>query len=257
MLNNNGHQKPSCAFAEAAAAYLYDEIDGAEKLNFQSHLRDCKACADELANFSALRSSIADWREMSFEILPTPAFAMSFADKTNSEKRSWFESARAFFNFSPAWSTTAIAAFVALIMFGVFFWFAVNYSRRDELANNKTIQNAVPTPPTEIFSGSKMIAPADNAAALSGKLPKSAPVAAKADAVQNAAAPVKVFAKTAAATKSNKSSAPIPDRENQPTAPAKNSVPAVIGDDDEDNSLRLSDMFDEVGMNKSPEDKND
>lgn len=254
MLNNTGQQNLSCTFAEQTAAYLYDEIGDTEKLGFESHLHDCRICADELADFSVLHSTIAEWREISFEPLSSPAFVLPFADKAAVQKHSWFEPIRAYFNFSPTWST---AAFVALLMFGGLFWFAANYSRRIELANNQTTRNPAAVPTVETLSGNRTNAPIDDAATASSQLSKSTPGAAKTATVKNTVVPVKISAKPATLPKSDKSIVPNRVKENQPAMPVKNNVPAINGDDDEDNSPRLSDLLEEVGMNKSSEESND
>ena len=64
MLNNN--HNPSCAFAEQIVSYLYNETNAKEKAAFDAHLNNCSTCADELAGFGFVRSSIVEWKNAEF-----------------------------------------------------------------------------------------------------------------------------------------------------------------------------------------------
>lgn len=40
---------------DALVAYLYDEVGAPERLKFENHLRECAACAAEVAALSGVR----------------------------------------------------------------------------------------------------------------------------------------------------------------------------------------------------------
>jgi hypothetical protein len=54
-----------CAFGdrrdETLVAYLYDEIDSRQRLQFERHLSDCATCRAELVELSGVRSELGAW----------------------------------------------------------------------------------------------------------------------------------------------------------------------------------------------------
>ena len=253
MLNNNGHPNSSCLFAGQSAAYLYKEIAEPEKIAFESHLQGCHLCAEELADFSALSSSILEWRAADFEPLQTPFFVSPAAGKAARGKLSLTESIRAFFSF-PGLRATFAALVVLILLTGIFF-FASDYFHPQELAEMETssaeqVQSQFPIP--EPTAGK--IAVKNDPAPSPGKnsATKSAATNEGFD-VKNSSAPVRN--QIPAAAKSSYKAAP-PKRTANPRVikPAvNNNAPAIdADDDDDDNSLRLSDIFEEVGINQMP-----
>lgn len=253
MINNNGHQNSPCTFAEQLAAYLYDEIDGAEKIGFESHLHSCKACTDELSGFSVVRSSILEWRTGEFEHLATPAFALPAAPEIITEKRSWFAAIQGMFTVSPM-QAAAFAAIAVLVISAGLFWFAAKRLDNQELAkvkntenkhidnqpvSSENIENPIPAP--TINKNSRV---QDNAVGT----PKTSTPTVK----SQSNAPFKISSQPAAPKTEINSTAPNTNTTPKIKAPVKNHAPVLDNDeDDEDNSLRLSDMFEEIGMNKS------
>jgi hypothetical protein len=53
------------------AGYLYDDIDKADRVAFESHLATCRWCDDELASLRGVRETLAQWAP------PEPARAFS------------------------------------------------------------------------------------------------------------------------------------------------------------------------------------
>ncbi|MGI9035290.1 MAG: anti-sigma factor family protein [Pyrinomonadaceae bacterium] len=263
MRNNNGHQKSSCAFAETSAAYLYDEIGDSEKLSFESHLRDCQTCADELADFSFLRSSIQEWRAADFEPLPTPAFVIPTSKQTISEKPSWFETLKSYLNFSPQVSAAMVA--VIFVMIAGIIWLAESSSHQESLAQNEkpTIQEkkAAAQPENELKNQPKndneTIAAVSKSPATSGKPLRAPQSEVKNKNLKTEEAWVKTSTRAPSSVKSDKQSLPTMAKEIRPKAPNKNDIPTLTVGDDEDDSLRLSDLFDEVGTANTSEVNND
>ena len=119
MLNNNHN---SCQFAEQTVSYLYGEAAASEKAEYELHLKTCPTCADELAGFGFIRSSVLDWRNEDFAKLQTPAFDIPATKSKNvfspasnpSESRSWFGGLGKIFNFNPATAAFADGRVVEL-----------------------------------------------------------------------------------------------------------------------------------------------
>lgn len=67
----------TCEDKATLVAYLYNEIDAQERLQVDAHLRDCAACAGEVAALSNLRTDLAVWAppiaELGFAIVQRTA----------------------------------------------------------------------------------------------------------------------------------------------------------------------------------------
>ncbi len=46
---------------DALLAYLYDDLSGADRVAFETHLQECAACHDELKALGAVRVDLASW----------------------------------------------------------------------------------------------------------------------------------------------------------------------------------------------------
>ncbi len=144
MLNNNNHNNSTCAFAEQTVSYLYAETDAQEKTVFEAHLKSCSTCVEELANFSAVRSSVIEWRSEEFLSLEMPSIKIPF-EKTrefyesgtdSKVTRSWLAELRRLFTLSPALTASASFAIVAVCL-GIIF-FANKSSNNVEVADTST-----------------------------------------------------------------------------------------------------------------------
>lgn len=148
-LNNNNNNHKNCGFGKDAAAYLYNELETREKINFETHLAKCDSCAEEIGGFTALRSEIADWKMKSFDILATPVIEIPYEKsapliETQPEKISWFDSLKNALIFSPAFAT--IAAVMILALFGISY--LIFNSGGEEYAYNGTANAVVNSPVT-------------------------------------------------------------------------------------------------------------
>src|ERR1043166_97881 len=83
-------------------AYLYDDIDTAERVAFETHVNTCLVCRSELAAFRAVRSPLAKWAP------PLPERAFSLAGELRApspEPRAWWQQV-------PIWAQVAAAILV-------------------------------------------------------------------------------------------------------------------------------------------------
>ncbi len=125
MLKEN-YNSP-CEFAEQMIAYLYDEASAGEKNKFEAHLKNCATCADEFADFGSLRSSVLEWREMDFDHLAATHFDISAI--TGAKPQIVVETEKPKSRFADFWSNRifnpAFAAAVVLLLFvgaGIFIY---------------------------------------------------------------------------------------------------------------------------------------
>jgi len=85
---------------ETIVAYLYDDIDPAERRVFQAHLLTCTICRDEVAAFKSVRTQLARW--------DPPGVASRESPVVSPGRQSWWQQ-------MPAWAQVA----AALLFLGV------------------------------------------------------------------------------------------------------------------------------------------
>ncbi len=140
MLNTN-HHNSSCTFAEQMVSYLYNEANVQEKAKFEAHLKNCSGCADELASFGFVRSSVQEWRKEEFSQLETPVMKFPLHQSpetvvTATSKRSRFAELRQLFTLSPTWATAATAFAVLAVCVGLAL-VGLNFFNKTDVAENK------------------------------------------------------------------------------------------------------------------------
>lgn len=258
MRNNNEHQNSACEYAEQAAAYLYDEFDDDQKAGFETHLQNCGSCADELADFSILHSSIQDWKRTDFDHLPTPVFVMPNESKTFTVKSSWLDDVISFFRFSPAFLTSAAA--VLVLALGII-WIIGNASKTNYVAQNNQPQAQNSNQPIQIAAepnkGNQTTASDIQPQNLNGAKPDVLSTEIKHPQLKANPLVAKTPARKPVLIKSDKISAPTIAGVNNHKARTRDDVPSLNVGDEEEDSLRLSDLFEEVGMIKSDEVNNE
>ena len=251
-MNEFTDQNP-CKYADELVSYLYDEASRAEKSRFEDHLINCSSCADELADFSVVRSSIVEWRDAEFMPLAVPAIQLPVQDIVSapeiSESRSLLSRIRALFSLSPAWM--GAGAMAALVICIGLIYVAVNYRQEPETARavNEAKIETNSSPAKEDTEVQTVIAENEQKA-VSEKSSEPPIIAVKETKEKSENTPIKV-SQTVTTAKSRK---PIVDKTIRPTKPVlrksnQSPPPTLMADEDEyeDNSLRLSDIFRGVG----------
>ncbi|MCD9187354.1 MAG: hypothetical protein LUM44_13040 [Pyrinomonadaceae bacterium] len=266
MMNNNNHQNSNCAFAADIVSYIYGEIGEKEKSAFESHLSNCETCPEELADFMDIRFSVNDWKQTEFTPLSTPVIEIPYEKEQVREiaadSGSWWSNLRQIFTLSPAWMTATTAVAALVICAGLFFAF-YKYSSSVEVAEvgNKPQNKPTVSPTSEISSSEndekiavsvensnssdkiaeppKVVNPSPKIINESGYEPSVVKVAERKlkTVTQN---PVN---RTTNNTVNNSNKQPI--RKN---SPAKNQpLPKLNNfDEDEDDSLRLAELFEDI-----------
>jgi len=240
-------------------SYLYGEADAREKTKFETHLKNCSTCADELAAFGFVRSAVLDWRAEGVSKLPTPAIEIPAAEYKESfsttvvlaESRSWFAGFRQMFSLN---SMKATAAFGILIVCAGIVWFAFSFSGNDISENGddvKPIQVAV-TPTVEIAKKSEeeSVADKNNEKSLpSYQITKSTPPIKR----EKTGSPNKSIIRASSNAPKNNSDNSIRNpkeasEDSKKTASVRKKRIPNLNDveDEEDETIRLSDLFDEL-----------
>jgi hypothetical protein len=257
-MNSNNHNS-SCNFSDLLVSYLYDEIGEKEKSRFESHVLNCSDCADEVSAFGGVRASVVDWREKEFAMLPTPVIELprapgktNLTTETQKASRSWLAGWRDVFSLSPVWAGAATACAALAICAGLFY---VAFSSEQNGAsvaetNKNALVTSVPAPTVDDKSASSD----ETGSKQTGETPKPELIA---DKKQAPSKPAPAAEKTVANDKTDVKPlkinvAPKPAvKEKTPGNNKKSAKPSDIEfttREEEDKSLRLTDLFDEVSM---------
>lgn len=257
-MSNNNHNNPSCAFAEQMVSYLYGETDEREKIKFETHLANCPTCADELAAFGFVRTAVLDWRAEGFSKLPTPAFDIPVAESKKSfsttvvsnGNQSRLAGFRQMFSFN---LMRATVAFGVLIVCAGIAWFAFNFSGSNEVVKNgddgNSIQTAV-SPTVEILEK-----PKENSVALKDDEISSPEITDSTPQIKRASpdSPNKSIVRVSGNAPKNNSDGFLrrPKETNagikKPVYVQKKQIPNLYVAEEEDKTIRLADLFDEIG----------
>lgn len=252
MLSNN-HK--SCSFSEQIVEYIYDEISAKERTNFESHLINCLPCADEIAGFGLVRSSIGEWRKEEIFALDAPALQIPVMQTVENEKSSWFDEFRKLFTLTPAWA----AGFAVLLVCVGLVWMFFGGSTKQDFASNSSNQILPVAPIITNESNNLMPQPKEEKAEINPKEEDLKNLPQQVQEVQKKKVAPKVnsvrVSNNAPKQKSlkpklNESYAVNLKNINKTNNIQKQNAPTLSEvDGDEDNSLRLSELFDEVGSN--------
>ena len=242
MLNNGN--KINCGFASDMVAYLYDEPNVVERAVFETHLADCRMCTDEFAAISNARFSVFEWRREEFAHLSTPEIVIPYTRKEIAVEENaqvgFLAGLRGLFGIS-GWPVVVAASL--LVCLGVGF-IAMNYLSGDQqIAANVNVERVHNQNVNILDSAIDIDVPLsqiarDNPAA--GKNINSTGVH-TVKAVGNHRPNRQLTAETQKAVDN------VPQRNTQ-----NRKAPVLSNfDDNDDKSLRLSDLFeDEVGAKR-------
>ena len=223
-----------CPRTNEIVSYMYGEIGGTSELEFETHLADCMACTDEFAAVSVARFSVFEWQKEEFAHLPTPEIVIPYASTADvaatvpviTAVRAWLGSL--------SFPVAVAAGVVLCIGLGIIVFNMVG-RREQQVAGNI----AAPAIPQDVTSPKVVTDP--NPTPVQGeKRSIRTPVPVKAS-VDQPRRPVRRSSPASDHPANNYAVAP------NKTAPAVKTPALSVYDDNDDNSLRLADLFDEVG----------
>jgi hypothetical protein len=233
---NDGNTS-ACRFSAEIVAYMYAELSVVDASAFESHLLNCGDCTDEFAEISGARFEVYEWKKLAFDPLATPEFDIPLVTETVAAVStiSWVEKLR--IAFGHTWLTPAVA-FGGLLIVSIFAGsFILSRDEGVDVASNHSNASATPeaaienapeksAPPTRIEAPDER----DTATSTAVEAPASAPVYRRRDTRSvRTVRPPAIEAKSASA-------------QNTPTNPPRLNEFA----EDEDTSLRLAEMFDDI-----------
>lgn len=231
MTNINDIKIESCSSSADLVAYLYDELNAADRASFETHLAGCGGCTDEFADLSFARLDVYEWHRDEFAHLETPRFVIPYTEA--GANLSWIDALRGFFASHSQWATAGGAFALVAVIFGAVF--VLSSSGADETAGTAKIQ------PSEVTKAPPAVK----------DVPAGTTTAAKSDGEPQV---VKI------STNGN-SSRPANAVNRRPSkAVERNSIKMVTAqrakprlnefEDEDDNTLRLGDLLADVGTRK-------
>lgn len=211
-----------CTHGGDMLAYLYDEMTPADRERFDLHLSDCGTCIDDFAELSQSRYPVYEWKQTEFDPLSTPQVVIPYREAT----ASWFDKFRAALAFTPRF---ALGGAAGLILAGV----VTAYVFLSGSPVNDLAQKAKPSP-----------SPSRTAAVLPPARP-SDPEASETTTAQTSKRPS--APQPAKVNTRSKSPAKMVKSDVKPTPKKNDTVPVYSTvEDEQDDSLRLSDIFAEL-----------
>ena len=230
------HEKKFCGHGNDILAYLYNEAPISDREAFEMHLANCGTCIDNFAEISQARFPVYEWKKLEFEALPTPEIVIPFTSAA--AQISWIGKLKAALSFNPGLS--AAGAFAALLIaFGVGYTFLV-----ESLIDVDVAEVVAPIPSVSPVrtAADQSKTSSDASITVEEELPRELPPIQRA---KREVVPVRTE-RTAVRPKSNRK-----DVINEAQPRLDITVPVLSAVEDvEDDSLRLADMFDEIGTSE-------
>ncbi|MCC6824361.1 MAG: zf-HC2 domain-containing protein [Acidobacteria bacterium] len=216
-----------CEFYEYLTSYIYGELSTTDGEKFEGHLADCSLCIDELAAVSLSHYSVFEWKNEEFEPLRTPRIVIPYGER----QPGFIESLKGAFLWG--WSTPAFVGASVLIVLGLMTLMLVQRSGDRTLTARNSAAPAVISPAvadqraaTETETANAVTD--DNSAEI---------VAAKVVRPRQGS----IRPQTAASTGSAPHVSAVKTRS---ASPARTVPDPQFEADEEDQSLRLRDLFD-------------
>ena len=246
MMNNN-HKKSGCGFDEELVSYIYGESDAGSKEIFEAHLAACSICADELEAFSGLHFAINDWKASEFAALETPAIELPYpqtAGEISNHKEWWLPAfVRDIFSLSPRGLSLAAASVAILaVAFGAVLFMIKSNGGKDLAGSNKTSNPAVV--PTLEKSPETPNTNSNNPPPQTDQKAPSPEILRQPETKPNRA--VRVVEKQRPTQKAENANAPKNNDVKRINNKNKPVQAQEIPDEDEDNTLRLAELFEEI-----------
>jgi hypothetical protein len=242
MVNN---EKKDCPFEDEIVSYIYDEINGSKRLNFEDHLSRCSVCTDDFAAVSEARLSMFEWHRDAFADLPTPEIVIPYEPGSTAHSMVssvWFGELRRFLSFTSFPATAAALVILTLgVGFAVLRYFVHTDGRVTAGAKVGTPRPAVNVPVDPPVSDSKPGEVAEKSVQDVRAIKTGRP-----EGVRNAVRPVRAAVRRPTIAERGLL-AVDPGVKKAAVKMPLNSAPVLSNyDDNSDNSLRLADLFADV-----------
>jgi hypothetical protein len=235
-----------CKLSGAMVSYMYGELSSDESIGFEQHLLECSGCTDEFAAISSSRYEVYDWKKLDFDPLETPNFYIPYHEVASTA--SWSDKIREV--IGRAWSIPTISFATVAIITSIAAAGLIWQQNRNvgDLSSN--------TGPSEVTAPVKVVAPLREEVSSS---PEKRPTSGAFDRQDETV--IDVTRRPAVEPMPRRIARRDPDVRPAVTRPrradvkqmtAKNlqsPVPTLneYADDEEDTSLRLAELLEDIG----------
>jgi hypothetical protein len=219
----------ACPITDEIVSYMYGEIGGAAELEFETHLAGCMVCTDEFAEASNARFSVYEWKRDVFDPLSTPHVVVPYGE--NAVQPNYIAGLIAAVR---AWTEglgvpLAVAAGLALCIGAGVIVFSYFANAERQVATNVAVP-AVVVPDAAVPPTEKRVIDEPSTAPVPVTISTTRPERAVRRVQKNVDRPVKSYA-----------------IDRNPAPQARKAPVLTAYQETDDNSLRLADLFDEVG----------
>jgi hypothetical protein len=227
-------------------SYIYGELDEAARDRFEEHLVRCDDCMFELAAYSDARLGVIEWRREDFDHLESPAIVIPWVSQN--EAAAQVEPVGAISRFIEALSSLPLFAqagmgfAAAALAFGVFYFATYSPSQpTKEVATNKSAETKPFVKPNDKPSNKV------DTGTVAIKKEETSPheirtVASRPERIRRSVAAVRVNDRQPLLRRSETAST---NKAVTKSAPTLSTV-----EEDKDNTLRLADLFAEIGSSE-------
>jgi hypothetical protein len=224
-------------------SYLYGEMDENTRSAFESHLAQCDGCAVELGAFSDARLGVVEWRRNDFDRLATPEIAISrettrVALAPLREKKGLFASLAELIGSASVFAKVGVGLAAAALLIGFVYFALVPPSGNRDIAVKKVDKSAETSVQNESVADKRK-----EVAVLPDKTPKhivTPAVVHPTPVVKHRSANIQLAVSYPKVR--NNVIRRIGSETAKKVAPRLN-----LYDEEEDRTLRLSDLFSEIG----------
>lgn len=239
-----------CPHADEIVSYIYGEIDPVVQSVFETHLADCMTCTDDFAAVSHSRFSVFEWNKEEFAPLATPRFVIPYATPQPARvgaMAGFFAGLRSVFagSYLPLAASMAVIAIVV----GLGLFISMNKgTNSNEIAQQPQVVQ--PESPKAAEPAATNIAVAEPKKALDPRVDVAALKNDNKAPNRNVQSVNAVEIKRVKKYNQLTAGSRLEAKEFQPALPKKLIKAPVLSafDDEDDNTLRLSDLFDEGGV---------
>lgn len=216
-----------CSPSADLVAYLYDELNAAERSSFETHLSKCESCTNEFAEISFARLNVYEWHRDEFAKLATPRFVVPYAESDTSV--SWRDALFGLLAGNRRWATAGGSIALIAVVFG-----AVMISSMMKGAGD-VAKGTAGSVPAKAESAERPLVDSKNVPDVESKEPEIVKTMAPANRSKAANSNKRRSVRTAE-----------PDLK-QPVLSRRSKAPRLNEfDDEEDNTLRLGDLLADV-----------
>ena len=234
MLNNGN--KTNCGFANEIVSYIYVEIGAAERTKFETHLANCAVCTDEFAAVSNARFSVFEWQKEEFANLATPEIVIPYAPKKTVDEEDAPVGFLAGLRGLLSLVNLPVAVAAGLFVFLGIGFLAMNYLGR----GGQQIASNIGVPPIQSHN-TPVVLPTDDT-----KTPEVAvTISSPNKSIRQEVRPVKAVEHRRSRIERQVTAKNSVDRNSTPNIP---NAPILSNyEENDDNSLRLAELFDNIG----------